>query len=66
MKVLNGRELCRTFGFSTTLLYKFRKSGMPYHQIEGDGSRAYYIADEVENWLRQAGFHQEIKSTWSK
>ncbi|WEV37298.1 hypothetical protein [Lactobacillus sp. ESL0677] len=62
MKVLNGKELCRTLGFSTTLLYKFRKAGMPYHQIEG--GRAYYIADEVEDWLRQAGYHQQ--KIWSK
>ena len=35
---------------------------MPYHQIEG--GRAYYLIDEVETWLRQAGYHQQ--SVWSK
>lgn len=39
-----------------------RKAGMPYHQIEG--GRAYYLIDEVENWLRQAGYHQQ--NVWSK
>ena len=64
MIILNGKQLCRTFNISTTLLYKFRKSGMPYHQLAG--GRPYYLPDEVEKWLRQAGYHQEVTTVWSK
>lgn len=62
MKILNGKELCQHFNFSTTLLYKFRKAGIPYHQFPG--GRAYYLPDEIEQWLKQAGYRQEPK--WSK
>lgn len=57
MKILNGKELCIAFNFSTTLLYKFRKAGMPYHQFPG--GRAYYLTDEVEMWLRKASYNQK-------
>lgn len=62
MEILNGKEVCHNFNFSTTLLYKFRNAGLPYHQFPG--RRAYYLSEEVENWLKQAGFHQ--KKIWSK
>lgn len=60
--IFNGKELCTELHISTTLLYKFRKSGMPYHQLPG--GRPYYLIDEVLAWLRKAGFHQETK--WTK
>ncbi|MDF7683539.1 hypothetical protein PT287_08520 [Lactobacillus sp. ESL0679] len=62
MNLLNGREVMESLKISSTLLYKFRKSGMPYHQLPG--GRAYYLLDEVEDWLRQAGYHKE--KVWSK
>ncbi|CCI86271.1 Putative uncharacterized protein [Lactobacillus gigeriorum DSM 23908 = CRBIP 24.85] len=49
-------------GISTTLLYKFRKAGMPYHQLPG--GRPYYLVDEVIVWLRNAGYRQE--KIWTK
>lgn len=62
LSILNGKELCNQLHISTTLLYKFRKSGMPYHQLPH--GRPYYSLDEVEKWLTQAGYHQE--KTWAK
>ena len=35
MKILNGKDLCQYFNFSTTLLYKPRKASMPFHQLPG-------------------------------
>ncbi|EGC80185.1 MAG: hypothetical protein N4R24_00450 [Lactobacillus iners] len=61
-EMLNGKQLCRKFNFSSTLLYKFRKQGMPYHQLPG--GRPYYLESEVVNWLNNAGFHQE--KVWTK
>lgn len=61
-QVLNGRQLCEELNISTTLLYRFRKSGMPYHQLPG--GRPYYLLSEVTDWLGKAGFHQ-VK-TWKK
>lgn len=61
MKILNGKDLCQYFNFSTTLLYKPRKASMPFHQLPGGHS--YYLPDEVAHWLKQAGYHQEFK--WS-
>ena len=55
MKILNGKDLCQYFNFSTTLLYKLRKARMPFHQLPG--GRAYYLPDEVEHWLKQAVYH---------
>lgn len=60
--LLNGKELCRQLHISTTLLYKFRKSGMPYHQLPQ--SRPYYNFEEVQEWLVKAGYHQE--KIWTK
>lgn len=62
VKVLNAKELRMTLGISTTLFYKFRKAGMPYHQFPQ--SRAYYLLDEVEDWLSKSGYHQE--KVWTK
>lgn len=64
MKILNAKELCNEFNFSATLLYKFRKAGMPYHQLPH--GRAYYLPNEVEAWLKQAGYHQESITVWSE
>lgn len=61
-KILNGKELRQALGISTTLFYKLKKAGMPYHKFPR--SRAYFILEEVENWLGQAGYHQE--TTWTK
>ena len=49
-KILNSKELCQTLGISTTLFYKLKKSGMPYHKFPR--SRAYFILEEVENWMK--------------
>lgn len=62
VKMMNGKDLCKTLGISTTLLYKFRKAGMPYHQLPG--GRPYYLVDEVIVWLRNAGYRQE--KVWTK
>lgn len=61
-EILNGKELCKKLKVSFTLLYKFRKCGMPYHQLPG--GRPYYLLDEVLVWLRKAGYHQE--KVWTK
>ncbi len=60
--ILNGKELRQALGISTTTFYKFKKAGMPYHQLPM--SRAYFILDEVENWLSKAGYHQQ--TIWTK
>ncbi len=60
--ILNGKELRQALGISTTTFYKFKKSGMPYHQLPN--SRAYFILKEVESWLSKAGYHQQ--TTWTK
>lgn len=62
IKYLTGKELCEALGISTTLLYKFRKAGMPYHQLPG--GRPFYLIDQVVDWLKDAGFHQE--KVWTK
>ena len=31
--ILNAKQLCQTLGISTTTFYKFKKAGMPYHQL---------------------------------
>ena len=61
-QIYNGQELRKQLGISTTTFYKFRKAGLPYHQFPR--SRAYYLLDEVKDWLNQAGYHQE--TTWTK
>ena len=53
--ILNGKELRQALGISTTTFYKFKKAGMPYHQLPA--SRAYFILNEVESWLSKAGYH---------
>ena len=60
--ILNGKELRQALGISTTTFYKFKKAGMPYHQLPA--SRAYFILDEVENWVGKAGYHPQ--TTWTK
>lgn len=60
--ILNGKELRQALGISTTTFYKFKKAGMPYHQLPT--SRAYFIFDEVETWLSKVGYHQT--TTWTK
>ncbi|CAM3163233.1 hypothetical protein SAMN04487792_1049 [Lactobacillus bombicola] len=60
--ILNGKQLREQLHISTTIFYRLRKAGMPYHQLPG--GRAYYSLDEVEKWLTQAGYHQE--KTWVK
>ena len=60
--LLNGKQICEELNISAPLLYKLRRSGMPYHQLPH--GRAYYILDEVTSWLLKAGYHQE--KTWSK
>ena len=64
MKLLNGQEIRQYLNISTTVFYKFKRAGMPYHQLpEG---RAYYLADEFEYWLKEAGFHKDTVAVWNK
>lgn len=56
MKIINGKELRELLHISTTVFYKWRKAGMPYHQFPG--SRAYYVPSEVFEWLEKTG-HQK-------
>ena len=56
MTLLNGKQLRHSLHISTTVFYKFRRNGMPYHQL--DGGRAYYMLDEVIDWLHQAGYRK--------
>lgn len=63
-KILNAKELCIGLGISTTLFYKLKKAGMPYHQLPK--SRAYYLIDEVEEWLSQVGYQQKEVKIWTK
>lgn len=62
-EILNGRQLCKALGISTTLLYRLLKQGMPYHKLS-TASRKYYMLKEVQEWLLNAGYHQESK--WTK
>lgn len=62
-EILNGKELMQALGISTTLLYQLLDNGLPYHQLSSN-SRKYYNLNEVEDWLRSAGYRQ--KSVWTK
>lgn len=57
MKLLNSTELRQYLDISSTVFYKFKNAGMPYHQLPG--GRAYFLIDEVEAWLREAGIHND-------
>ena len=35
---------------------------MPYHQLPG--GRPFYLIDQVVDWLKNAGYHQE--KVWTK
>ncbi|WP_283596148.1 helix-turn-helix transcriptional regulator [Limosilactobacillus vaginalis] len=61
-EILNGKELMQALGISTTLLYQLLDNGLPYHQLSSN-SRKYYNLNEVEDWLRSAGYRQ--KSVWT-
>ena len=63
-KILNAKQLCAVLGISTTLFYKLKRAGMPYHQLPE--SRAYYMLDEVETWLSKAGYQQKAVKIWTK
>lgn len=62
-EILNGKELMQALGISTTLLYQLLDNGLPYHQLSSS-SRKYYNLNEVEDWLRSAGYRQ--KPVWTK
>lgn len=62
-EILNGKELMQALGISTTLLYQLLDNGLPYHQLSSN-SRKYYNLNEVEDWLRSAGYRQ--KPVWTK
>ncbi|WP_277291041.1 hypothetical protein [Streptococcus orisratti] len=53
MKIINGKQLRESLHISTTVFYKWKKAGMPYHQFPG--SRAYYVPSEVFEWLEKTG-----------
>lgn len=56
-EILNGKDLRNRLGISTTPFYKFKKAGLPYHQLPG--GRPYYLFDEVQIWLRQNGINKK-------
>lgn len=60
-ELMNGKALRKQLGISTTIFYRLKKNGMPYHQFPG--GRAYYVFDEVIDWLLKSGFHQD--NTWT-
>ena len=62
-EILNGKQLMQALGISTTLLYQLLDNGLPYHQLSSN-SRKYYNLNEVEDWLRSAGYRQ--KPVWTK
>lgn len=62
IELLTGKALRQKLHISTTIFYRFKKAGMPYHQLPG--GRAYFLLPEVEKWLLTAGYHQE--TTWTK
>ena len=62
-EILNGKELMQALAISTTLLYQLLDNGLPYHQLSSN-SRKYYNLNEVEDWLRSAGYRQ--KPVWTK
>lgn len=62
-EILNGKQLCEKLGISTIILYQLIDNGMPYHQLTTN-SKKYYIIDEIEQWLLQAGYHAH--TVWVK
>lgn len=62
--LLNGKQLRQNLGISSTVFYKMKKAGMPYHQFPA--GRAYYLLDEVTDWLKVAGYHQQQVLAWKK
>lgn len=60
---LNGKALAIKLGISQSKLYSLRKLGLPFHQLGGN-TRKYYVFDEVQEWLKTAGFQQQ--TTWTK
>lgn len=62
-EILNGKQLRQHLGISTTIYYRMIKSGMPFHQLTAT-SRRYFNVNEVESWLRKAGYQE--KTTWTK
>lgn len=61
-QILNGKQLREELNISTTVFYKWRKAGMPGHYIEG--SRTFYILNEVLVWLEKAGYRKQ--KIWMK
>lgn len=62
MELMNAKQLMRKLHISTTLFYKWKRMGLPSHQLPG--TRAYYLLEEVEDWLKVTGF-QKVE-TWTK
>lgn len=61
-ELMNAKQIVTKLGISQGQLYKLVSYGMPYHQL-GEHSRKYYVLEEVEAWLREAGYKQHSK--WS-
>lgn len=62
-EILNGKQLCKALGISTTILSGLVKNGLPYHQLTAN-SRKYYDLAEVKAWLKEAGYAPHTK--WTK
>lgn len=60
--ILNGKELRKQLGISTTVQYQLLKAGMPYLQISPNG-RKYYNLESVEQWLLDSGFKRQMSWT---
>lgn len=62
-EILNGKDLCKRLGISTTILYQLLKNGLPSHKLTAN-SRRYYNFSEVKNWLINAGYREQTR--WTK
>lgn len=62
-EILNGRQLCKELGISTTMLYRLLKNGLPYHQLTAN-TRRYYYLEEVHHWLLRNGYRP--REQWTK
>lgn len=60
-EVLNAKQLIQKLGISNSFFYKLLNAGLPYHQLN-DNSRKYYFLDEVEDWLIKKGLKPQ--TTW--
>lgn len=53
-EILNAKQLQEKLGISTNFFYQLLKKGLPYHQLDKN-SRKFYFLEEVEEWLIKRG-----------